>query len=145
MPTRWPISHSVRKYDAHVHVQLDDAAFLEQARADGFELMSINVDYPGFPQRWTCSAKRRWRWRKADPQRFHWATTFSMHGFGKPGWAERRQRGPGARRQAGRARGQGLEERRHGGEAMRTGKLIMLDNSALSPVAEKVRGTGTAP
>ena len=27
-----------------------DATFLEQARDDGFELMSINVDYPDFPK-----------------------------------------------------------------------------------------------
>ena len=35
----------VRKYDAHVHANTSDSAFLEQARADGFELLSINVDY----------------------------------------------------------------------------------------------------
>ena len=39
----------VRKYDAHVHANTKDRAFLEQARADGFELLSINVDYPDFP------------------------------------------------------------------------------------------------
>ena len=39
----------VRKYDAHVHANTPDPAFLEQARADGFELLSINVDYPDFP------------------------------------------------------------------------------------------------
>src|SRR5690349_2647627 len=31
----------VRKYDAHVHANTADPAFLEQARADGFELLSI--------------------------------------------------------------------------------------------------------
>src|SRR5690348_1211188 len=39
----------VRKFDAHVHANTDSSAFLEQARADGFELLSINVDYPDFP------------------------------------------------------------------------------------------------
>ena len=40
----------VRKLDAHVHANVAEPAFLEQARADGFELMSINVDYPDFPK-----------------------------------------------------------------------------------------------
>src|SRR6187549_1994840 len=39
-----------RKFDAHVHVNVTDPAFLEQARDDGFELMAINVDYPDFPK-----------------------------------------------------------------------------------------------
>ena len=39
----------VPKFDAHVHANVDDPAFLQQAREDGFELMSINVDYPDFP------------------------------------------------------------------------------------------------
>ena len=67
----------VRKLDAHVHDNVTDAVFLELARADNFELMSINVDYPDFPaledQRAAALAQL-----KMDPARFHWATTFSM-------------------------------------------------------------------
>ncbi|MEQ4576166.1 MAG: amidohydrolase, partial [Gammaproteobacteria bacterium] len=78
----------VRKYDAHVHYNADDAAFLDLARADGFELMTINVDYPDFPpldvQRKIALAQHR-----ADPARVHWAATFSMQGFGTPGWQAR--------------------------------------------------------
>ena len=39
----------MRKIDAHVHANTMQSAFLRQARADGFELVSINVDYPDFP------------------------------------------------------------------------------------------------
>src|SRR5688500_10008103 len=39
----------VRKFDAHVHANVAPSALLEQARADGFELLSLNVDYPEFP------------------------------------------------------------------------------------------------
>jgi hypothetical protein len=130
----------VRKYDAHVHSNSKSQAFLEQARADGFELMSINVDYPAFPsvavQRDAALALL-----KADPQRFHWATTLSMRGFGTPGWAEKVDAGL-------------VRDARLGARAVKVwknvgmvekdadGKLIMLDNPALSPVAEQVGALG---
>src|SRR3954471_25080762 len=78
----------VRKLDAHVHGNVVTPALIEQARADNFELMSINVDYPDFPalkdQRAAALAQL-----EMDPARFHWATTFSMQGFEEPGWADR--------------------------------------------------------
>src|SRR4030095_13459961 len=41
---------AMRKFDAHTHVNtLDTAGLLEQAQRDGFEILSINVDYPAFP------------------------------------------------------------------------------------------------
>ena len=122
----------VRKYDAHVHSNSKSAAFLEQARADGFELMSINVDYPAFPsvalQRDAALALL-----KVDPQRFHWATTFSMRGFGTPGWTQEVD--------AGLARDAKLGARavkiwkNVGMQEKAAGKLIMLDDPAISPVA----------
>src|SRR5215475_1218936 len=73
----------VRKLDSHVHGNVVSPALLEQARADNFEVLSINVDYPDFPaladQRSAALAQL-----KMDPARFHWATTFSMKGFGEP-------------------------------------------------------------
>ncbi len=41
---------SAKKLDAHVHINVLDPAFRDQAREDGFELMAINVDYPDFPK-----------------------------------------------------------------------------------------------
>jgi predicted TIM-barrel fold metal-dependent hydrolase len=78
----------VRKLDAHVHANVDDPTFLAIAKRDGFELLSINVDYPDFPPltRQAAIAEKK---RAADPARFHYATTFSMKGFGTPGWTER--------------------------------------------------------
>lgn len=78
----------VRKFDAHVHANVDDDAFLEIARRDGFELLSINVDYPDFPAL-ERQAEVAEALRGRDPERFHFATTFSMAGFGEPNWAER--------------------------------------------------------
>lgn len=75
----------VKKVDAHVHANTDDHVFLDVAAKDGFEVVSINVDYPDFPtleQQATVAHKLL----AAAPRRFHFATTFSMKGFGEVGW-----------------------------------------------------------
>jgi hypothetical protein len=129
----------VRKLDAHVHVNVDDPVFLEQAKADGFELMSINVDYPDFPkladQRAAAVAQLR-----ADAVRFHWATTFSMQDFGKPEWAAKVGEALAADAAAGAMavkiwKNVGMKERAKG-------KLIMLDDAAISPVADQIEKLG---
>src|SRR6202163_4380935 len=71
----------VRKFDAHVHANTDDRAFLKIARKDGFEILSINVDYPDFPPL-SAQAQVAHNLQAADPRHFHFATTFSMTGFG---------------------------------------------------------------
>ncbi|HEU4959303.1 MAG TPA: amidohydrolase family protein [Sphingomonas sp.] len=78
----------VPKFDAHVHDNVARTAFLDVARKDGFELLSINVDYPDFPPL-SLQAKAAEGHEAADPKHFHFATTFSMKGFGQPGWTER--------------------------------------------------------
>jgi predicted TIM-barrel fold metal-dependent hydrolase len=75
----------VRKFDSHVHANTDDHHFLDIAHKDGFELLSINVDYPDFPTLAT-QAKVAHELQAADPQHFHFLTTFSMKGFGGPSW-----------------------------------------------------------
>ena len=131
---------SVRKLDAHVHMNVVDPAFLEQARDDGFELMTINVDYPDFPRLADQRAAALTQLH-ADPARVHWATTFSMQGFGKPGWADKVNAGLAADAQQGAKavkiwKNVGMQER----DA--SGKLIFLDNPALSPVADQVQKLG---
>jgi hypothetical protein len=79
---------SVPKFDAHVHANRQAREFLDIARKDGFELLSINVDYPDFPAL-AEQAKVAHALKKADPKRFHFATTFSMKGFGTKGWADK--------------------------------------------------------
>jgi predicted TIM-barrel fold metal-dependent hydrolase len=76
----------VPKFDAHVHDNVPDDGFLRVARKDGFQILSINTDYPDFPpiaeQGRITTAKRA-----ADPALYHFATTFSMTGFGTPDWS----------------------------------------------------------
>jgi len=128
---------TVRKFDAHVHANDRGTALLEQARADNFGLLSINVDYPDFPslqdQRAIAVAQAR-----QDPGHFHWATTFSMKGYGSEGWAGQvsaaldRDVAEGAR--AVKVwKNIGMVER----DAQ--GRAIMLDDPGLSTVAEHVR------
>ncbi|MHB1057412.1 MAG: amidohydrolase family protein [Rhodanobacter sp.] len=130
----------VRKYDAHVHSNTPDPAFLEQARADGFELLSINVDYPAFPSVALQHAAALALAAK-DPQHFHWATTFSMKGFGTPGWAGRVNAGL-ARDVARGAVAVKIWKNVGLAEKDAHGKLIMLDDPGLAPVAEQVRALG---
>lgn len=78
----------VAKFDAHVHYNRDSAAFAELARTDGFELLTINVDYPDFPPvdvQARIAGKYHWR----HPRLVRYATTFSMRGFGTRAWGER--------------------------------------------------------
>lgn len=132
----------VRKYDAHVHANTQDAAFLEQARADGFELMSINVDYPDFP---TLEVQRAavLALAKLDPQRLHWAATFPMAGFGAPDWAARVNAGL-ARDVAQGARAVKIWKNVGMIEKDADGHLVMLDHPALAPIAEQVRALDVA-
>lgn len=130
----------VRKFDAHVHANTTDRALLEQAQADGFELMSINVDYPDFPTVADQHAAAL-DLAKADPARFHWATTFSMQGYGDRGWSERVQAGLDAAVSEG-ARAVKVWKNIGMVERDAAGNLVMLDDPALEPVAEHIRALG---
>src|SRR5689334_6382194 len=75
----------VRKFDSHVHANTEDHEFLDIAKQDGFELLSINVDYPDFPtlERQATVAHKL---QHDDPRTFHYLTTFTMKGFEGPTW-----------------------------------------------------------
>ncbi|MHC9084168.1 amidohydrolase family protein [Luteimonas sp. RIT-PG2_3] len=132
----------VRKYDAHVHANTQDAAFLDQARDDGFELMSINVDYPDFP---TLAVQRAavLALAKTDPARLHWATTFAMDGFGAPDWAARVNAGLARDVDEG-ARAVKIWKNVGMIEKDADGRLVMLDHPGLSAVADQVRALDVA-
>lgn len=91
-PTSVPYTEAdfarIAKFDAHFHANVEDPRFLAIAKRDGFAVLSINVDYPDFPPlpRQATIARAM---RAADPALFRYATTFSMNGFGTPGWTER--------------------------------------------------------
>ncbi|MBS0373861.1 MAG: amidohydrolase family protein [Proteobacteria bacterium] len=122
----------VRKFDAHVHANVDDDTFLGLARRDGFELLTINVDYPDFPSLATQAAVAHALHRR-DPAHLRFATTFTMRGFGSPGWTEATISHLDAERRRGAVavkvwKNIGMVERGP------DGRLVMLDDARFDPI-----------
>ena len=130
----------VRKFDAHVHANTTDRALLEQATADGFGLLSINVDYPAFPPVAEQHAAAL-ELTKADPARFHWAATFTMQGYGAPGWIERID---GELEQAVAQGAKAVKVWKNIGMVERDagGRLLRIDDPGLAPMAQRVQALG---
>ncbi|WP_339720673.1 amidohydrolase family protein [uncultured Paraglaciecola sp.] len=78
----------VEKIDAHVHANNNDLSFLEQAKLDNFTLLSINVDYPDFPN---IAEQRKiaLQLKKLDEEHFKFASTFSMNNWQHEDWQQK--------------------------------------------------------
>jgi predicted TIM-barrel fold metal-dependent hydrolase len=76
---------AVEKIDVHMHLYGDMPAFAAQAQADGFRLLTINVNYRDFPaivqQQRDGAALAR-----AYPDRIAFAATFDAAGSADSGW-----------------------------------------------------------
>jgi predicted TIM-barrel fold metal-dependent hydrolase len=130
----------VPKIDAHVHINGVARAVLAQARTDGFDLVSINVDYPDFPTLADQEAVAR-ELVQVDPVRFHYAASFSMDGWGAPGWAAR----VNAHLDDSAAHGAvAVKVWKNVGMSVRNadGTLVMIDDPGLDPVLQHVRELG---
>jgi hypothetical protein len=77
---------SVKKIDSHVHLTENiDTAFINQAEADNFRMLTINVySSPGMPieEQQDFAIKLI----KAHPRCLAYATTFSLKNYNEPGW-----------------------------------------------------------
>lgn len=128
---------TVRKFDSHTHVNsLEPGGLLEQAQRDGFELLSINVDYPAFnpheeQYRMAIELQRR------EPRRFHFAATFSMEGWDTPGWSDRVS---AHLRDAASHGAVAVKVWKNIGMSFRdrSGKLVMLDDPGFDPVWRQI-------
>jgi hypothetical protein len=78
----------VEKIDAHVHMNSEDRAFLEQAQSDNFKLLTINVDYPDFPP-FHEQRQIAVRFFEEYPSEVAYASTFAMSGWDNPDWNQR--------------------------------------------------------
>jgi len=130
----------VRKFDAHVHANTDDHDFLDIARRDNFELLSINVDYPDFPPL-PEQARVAHALQAADPMRFHFATTFSMRGFGTESWTRDTDQAIDAELKRGAVavkiwKNVGMVEKDAGG------RLIMIDDPRFDGVMSHLEAQG---
>jgi predicted TIM-barrel fold metal-dependent hydrolase len=128
------------KVDAHVHVNTDTGEFLSIAAKDGFELLSINVDYPDFPPM-DRQADIAHKLAAADPRHFHFVTTFSMKGFGNADWTANTIRHIDAEIQRGAL---GVKVWKNIGmvEKNAQGRLIMLDDSGFDGVMNHLEQRG---
>ena len=128
----------LHKIDAHVHDNVADDTFLSIARKNNIEILSINVDYPDF-RSLSDQAKVAHALRARDPAHFHFATAFSMKGFGKPGWAEQVNRRISAEKAAGAV---AVKIWKNVGmiETDAKGHKIMLDDPGFNPVIAHMVG-----
>jgi len=78
----------VEKIDAHVHMNSEDRAFLEQAQSDNFKLLTINVDYPDFPP-FDEQQQIAVRFLEDYPSDVAYASTFGMSGWDNPDWDQK--------------------------------------------------------
>ncbi len=123
---------TIRKFDAHVHANSANPAFISLASKDNFELLSINVDYPDFPPIDRQYALAR-AFQKAAPDRFHFAATFSMSGWGNPDWS---QKTSASLAEAVKGGAVAIKVWKNIGMSFRgaDGKLVMIDNPGFDVV-----------
>ena len=122
----------VEKIDAHVHVNRANDAFVRGARALGFRLISINVDYPDFPPIATQQAITEDLYQRY-PREFAFASTFSMDGWGEPDWLGNTLEQIRITRERGAI---AVKVWKNVGMDVRgaDGRLVMIDNKNLMPV-----------
>ena len=78
---------SVAKRDTHVHINTSDASFLQQAKDDNFDVITVNVDAPQYPsidEQQTLAIAHA----AAFPGRVAFATTISVKSFASPQWQD---------------------------------------------------------
>jgi predicted TIM-barrel fold metal-dependent hydrolase len=79
---------SVSKFDTHVHFNIYDSTFLQQAKADNFRLLTINVNTPYYPP----IPKQREignRLAKNYSAQIAFATTFDVTNWQDPDWQQK--------------------------------------------------------
>src|SRR5690349_13415528 len=80
--------YAVRKIDTHIHLNSESSALEDQAKADNFILLDINVDVPDYP---TMPEQRRLAMLHQDqnPEQVQFIAAFTMNGWNSPGWTSR--------------------------------------------------------
>ena len=85
---RYDDFNKVPKIDMHVHANADNSAFVDQAIADNFKILTINVDYPDFPPI-EVQQEISMKLLKSYPEDIAYASTFYMSGWDEPDWQEK--------------------------------------------------------
>ena len=80
---------TIKKTDAHVHVQVTDSAFINQAIEDNVNLFSIDYDNVNEPPPMEAQEEYALFLQKSFPERFQYATTISVRKFNDDDWTTR--------------------------------------------------------
>lgn len=128
---------SVDKVDVHVHINSPGSALLDQAAADHFRLLTINVDYPDFPPLAEQSRIAQ-ALVASHPAELAYAATFSMLGWDDPNWQQRVIKQLDAAFKAGAV---AVKVWKNIGMEFRDahGRLVMIDDPKFDPVFDFIR------
>lgn len=131
--------YKIRKFDAHVHANTASTIFVDQAKKDNFEILSINVDYPDFPPIDT-QYKIAKILSKYDAKRFFYAATFSMDNYQSNDWVkETNLRIENSVKSGAKA----IKIWKNIGMVVtqKDGSLLRIDNPVFDPIIAKVKKT----
>jgi predicted TIM-barrel fold metal-dependent hydrolase len=81
----------VEKIDTHMHLHGELPQFMARAQADGFRILTINVNYGDFPSL-DVQLRDAVALRNAYPERVAFAATFDAKGSQSPDWLAQTQR-----------------------------------------------------
>ncbi len=79
---------TIKKYDTHVHLNVYDTTFINQALVDNFKLLTVNVSptyYPPIEEQRSIAM----RLVKSYPKQLAYATTFSLENWDSDGWQQK--------------------------------------------------------
>jgi predicted TIM-barrel fold metal-dependent hydrolase len=131
---------AVEKIDAHVHLHGTLPAFMARAQADGFRLLTINVNYSDFPpldkQLGDALALRR-----SYPQHVAFVTTFDASDSNRGDWLVRTQRHLQTTLQQGAV---GVKVWKDIGMQRRDpdGRVVMIDDTRFKPIFDTLERRG---
>jgi predicted TIM-barrel fold metal-dependent hydrolase len=129
--------HSVKKIDTHTHPNTRSTAFAEQAKADNFIILAVNVDAPHYPaleeqQRLALMQK------EAAPDNVYFLNTISLTDWDNHEWAQKEI----ARIRDGFGKGAlGIKLWKNIGMVYKdsAGSFIMVDDPRFDPLIEFVK------
>jgi Amidohydrolase len=130
----------VEKIDAHVHLNSAADPFIAQAIHDHFRLLTINVDYPDFPQLDLQQSVAR-ELHKRYPKRVEFAAALSVADFQSPTWSAGEIRRIDAAIEQGAV---GVKIWKNIGMSLRDpdGRYVMIDDPRIKPVIDHLEERG---
>ena len=130
----------VEKIDTHVHLYGSLPVFMARAQADGFRLLTINVNYSVFPSL-DQQLRDALALHRAHPARVAFVTTFDASDSSTPQWLARTERYLDATLKQGAV---GVKVWKDIGMQQRDpdGRAVMIDDPRFTPIFESLQRRG---